>query len=777
MTSLKNCDPQLRRYLLGHRLPDVFEAIVSALAINCPDDPQAFILDKLKLIIQYQEVLDNLRWDSFIDEKYRPKNRVVRASVLEFLWSYEDENSQPTPEMYQKAYNLYNGKLKASCFSAWMRYHKHMKRKKALLAKKQEDARIWHCQRVQRIHLHLWIDWVSERKERQNVISSRIRRVLAISLLRVVFTAWHSVAVDARKTKEYFERIERGEIIDTGYQGFFRVRADGKDEISSLPRHVALRIFSYVSVGDLGRCARVCRSWKVLIQANILWSKIDFSVVKHSATNKVAANLIHKCRPFLGHLNLRGCYNLSSESLKLTAQCRNLQDLNLSECPGVTDEVLKSVAIGCTSLLYLNLASTPISDASLRYLGRYCTNMLYLSLAYCTKFTNKGLSYMANGKGCHKIVHLDLSGCEQITQEGFKFISMGCSSLTTVILNELPGLRDECLQALTSECRTLRNVSILNSPFLSDAAFKCLASCRRMHKIRIEGNNRLTDASVKVLAKSCPMLDHVYLVDCPRITDLALKALAASKHLNVVNVADCVRIQDTGVRQIVEGSSGAKIKELNLTNCVRVSDVTLLRIAQRCHNLVYASFCYCEHVTDAGVELLGTLPSLTSLDLSGCNIQDQGVAALGNNPRFRDITLAECPNITDLGLQKMCQQCRQLENFNVSHCKGLTDNAIKNLAFCCRLLRTLNLAGCNKLTDSSLQYLSGVCHYIEALDLSGCIHITDKSLRYLRKGCKQLSSLTILYCRNITKSAVQKLQVKCAHVLHSTDDPSPALGF
>ena len=56
-----------------------------------------------------------------------------------------------------------------------------------------------------------------------------------------------------------------------------------------------------------------------------------------------------------------------------------------------------------------------------------------------------------------------------------------------------------------------------------------------------QGNNRLTDASVKVLAKSCPMLDHVYLVDCPRITDLALKALASSKHLNVVNVADCVR--------------------------------------------------------------------------------------------------------------------------------------------------------------------------------------------------------------------------------------------
>ena len=41
--------------------------------------------------------------------------------------------------------------------SAWMRYHKHMKRKKALLAKKMENARLWHRQRVQRIHLQSWI--------------------------------------------------------------------------------------------------------------------------------------------------------------------------------------------------------------------------------------------------------------------------------------------------------------------------------------------------------------------------------------------------------------------------------------------------------------------------------------------------------------------------------------------------------------------------------------------------------------------------------------------
>ena len=71
-------------------------------------------------------------------------------------------------------------------------------------------------------------------------------------------------------------------------------------------------------------------------------------------------------------------------------------------------------------------------------------------------------------------------------------------------------------------------------------------------------------------------------------------------------------------------------------------------------------------MTDAGVELLGTLPSLMSLDLSGCNIQDQGVAALGNNPRFRDITLAECPNITDLGLQVRTENLRESVSQSVS---------------------------------------------------------------------------------------------------------------
>ena len=71
-------------------------------------------------------------------------------------------------------------------------------------------------------------------------------------------------------------------------------------------------------------------------------------------------------------------------------------------------------------------------------LFRYCSNMLYLSLAFCTKFTNKGLSYMANGKGCHKIVHLDLSGCEQVR-----------GLLTSIIIHSTRYLFSDSLKAFS----------------------------------------------------------------------------------------------------------------------------------------------------------------------------------------------------------------------------------------------------------------------------------------------------------------------------------------
>lgn len=115
--------------------------------------------------------------------------------------------------------------------------------------------------------------------------------------------------------------------------------------------------------------------------------------------------------------------------------------------------------------------------------------------------------------------------------------------------------------------------------------------------IIFKDNMLISDMSLRALGKVCRDLRHVYLAGCSRITDHGLKSLGTLKQLQMINIADCIRygiwhvsrlhqsssrVTDLGVRHIIESVSGTSIQELNVTNCFKVSDVTLLRISQRC---------------------------------------------------------------------------------------------------------------------------------------------------------------------------------------------------
>ena len=764
--SLKGIDPKLKFYLKVHRLPDVYESLLSGLVVMTPDDPYQFLIDKLNYLkgMGYE----NLHWDMFIAESMKPKKKIIGESSLDYIFNFE-ENMMPTPEMYEKAYNHYNQKLKRMCINALLQYHLRKKRVRKIMEKKINLAATHYTHRIYRVHLYQWIHWLKYRKGRQAMAYNKVHHVYFVSMGKIIFDAWNSVTLDAKRTREYFERLERGENMDNE-DTFGQGSGEARDDISMLPKHVAVKIFSYVDLCDLARCSCVCRSWKVITQASLLWSRLDLTKIAYRVTDKIAMQLLHKCRPYLVHLNLQGCTKITKPTYQTVRECRNLQDLNMSECLTLNDDTLKQVAEGCRILLYLNVSHTNITDASLRVIGKNCSNLQYLSLAFCRKFSDRGLQYLANGKGCKKLVYLDVSGCLQLTPEGFGFLAAGCTNLETLILEELPGFDDYCTEEFANNCKGVKTISLLGSPNLTDESFKKLSNLKKLQKLKLESNQKITDNSFKLLGKACHEIKHLYMTDCVKITDAALKFLSSCKHLTVINLADCVRITDTGVRYIVESSCGPKIQELNLSNCVRVGDIALVSIHKRCHSLAYLSVCFCEHISEAGIELLGQTNSLTSLDISGCNCGDQGLSALGNNTRFRDVTLSECAAITDLGMQKFSQQCTGLQRLDLSHCQHVTDGAIKNLAFCCRMLNSLNLAGCKLLTDLSIQYLSGVCQYLIYLDMSGCLHITDKGLKYLRKGCKKLQTLVIMYCRAITKHASNKMLKHVRFVEYNNDE-------
>ncbi|XP_016425335.1 F-box/LRR-repeat protein 13-like [Sinocyclocheilus rhinocerous] len=236
--------------------------------------------------------------------------------------------------------------------------------------------------------------------------------------------------------------------------------------------------------------------------------------------------------------------------LRTAGQCRNLQELDLSECSHLNTVNMKMILEGCSSLLQLNLAFTHITNATIRVLSSCCLTLRSRSLTYCTSFSDKGLQYRSTGKGCHRLTYLDLSGCSQISVDGFTYVAEACSSLQQIVLDDLPTMTDTCVQVLMSKCRVLTAIFLLDSPYLSDVAFKAMAEVISLTKIQIEvlncafcisGNNRMMDSSLKALCRSSLKLSEVQMSDCTRLTDASLKSLGSLTKLCNLNISGCIK--------------------------------------------------------------------------------------------------------------------------------------------------------------------------------------------------------------------------------------------
>eukprot|EP00731_Ephydatia_muelleri_P003564 Em0001g3564a len=603
----------------------------------------------------------------------------------------------------------------------------------------------------------------STRAQKRSEASRKLCSVLNTYIIRAVLGSWVEDYREMRRARVWFEH---GGSKSEGEKGKDWCWPEGEDHLSLLPREVALKIFMCAGVLALCRCAQVCRSWKDLTEEPQLWNKVDFYSLSYRVTDRVMLSLFQKYRPLLGHLNLRASNALSPESLKYIGQCHNLQDLNLSECQNLTDTVMENIARGCSGLLYLNLSFTNVTNSTIRILTKYCANLHYCSLAYCTGFNSKGLHPITTGNGCRKLVYLDLSGCTQLDSEATHSLGKGCPILNTLLLNDIPELSDSMILSLAAHCHTLRHISFMGGTTLSDHTFKRLAMAnKKLKTIKIENNPCISDATLKYLSV-CKDLQHIYLAGCIRLSEHGLKFLGTLKKLQVLNLSDCSRVSDTGIRYLLEGS---QLKELNLTNCIKISDVTLLRMTQCNQKLTYINLCYCEHISDAGVDLLAHLPSLVSLDITGCNVSDMGVASLKNNPHFLHLVVAEVTEVTDNGLQKMLSTLDQLESLDISDCEAVTDTGLQSVAYHCHMLRILLMANLPKVTDNSIKYVTQGCTYLSQIDISGC-NVTDKSVQSLRKGCTYLKKVGATCCANITREAVLKLQKTC-EVTYNTDRP------
>uniref|UniRef100_A0A671F5B7 F-box and leucine rich repeat protein 13 n=1 Tax=Rhinolophus ferrumequinum TaxID=59479 RepID=A0A671F5B7_RHIFE len=670
-----------------------------------------------------------------------------------------------TSELMIKACTFYTGHLIKTHFCTWKDIAKPRTYEDDILAEKMERAMKYDNFRLQKYVFHHWHSYVKGQIEKRKATLSRIKQIYYSARLIIILIKWREKARQKYK-KRQDELLLKHELQLMKWRNKIKFKRSAEEQSSSpeslsevllvgeipqcdisvLPERAVLQIFFYLSLRDVVICGQVCHSWMLMTQTSSLWNGIDFSSVKDMITDKYIVSALQRWRLNVLRLNFHGCL-LRVKTLKSVSLCKNLQELNVSDCPTFTDDSMRYISEGCPGVLYLNLSNTTITNRTMRLLPRHFHNLQSLSLAYCKKFTDKGLQYLSLGNGCHKLIYLDLSGCTQISVQGFRNIANSCTGIMHLTINDMPTLTDNCVKALVEKCPFITSVVFMGAPHISDSAFKVLCACD-LRKIRFEGNKRITDACFKFIDKCYPNINHIYMVNCKGITDGSLKSLSPLKKLTVLNLANCVRIGDMGLKQFLDGPVSTRIRELNLSNCT-LGDASIVKLSECCPNLNYLSLRNCENLTDLGIKCIVNIFSLVSVDLSG----------------------------TDISNEAFCKDSLILEHLDVSYCPQLSDEIVKAVAIYCTNLTYLSIAGCPKITDSAMELLSAKCHYLHILDISGCILLTDQVLEDLQIGCTQLRILKMQYCRLISKEAAEKMSSMVQEQEYSPYDPPSWFGY
>lgn len=154
------------------------------------------------------------------------------------------------------------------------------------------------------------------------------------------------------------------------------------------------------------------------------------------------------------------------------------------------------------------------------------------------------------------------------------------------------------------------------------------------------------------------------------------------------------------------------LTELDVTDCTRLTDRAVAAVSTRCPHMAVLRLSGCSNLTDKSLQYLLHEPR-------------------HNKPRGQDLVrvdLAFCIQLTNEGIEAMCQACEKLEALDLSGCVHLTDEVIAAVAKYCPHLQRLSLARCKRLTDRTLCTLADYL-WIEELDVSHCNKVRGGSRR------------------------------------------------
>jgi len=325
-----------------------------------------------------------------------------------------------------------------------------------------------------------------------------------------------------------------------------------------------------------------------------------------------------------------------------------LEELDLSRCVHFEVNDFIDLATGLSGELQrIDVSECPsVSNEFLQILCSSCRNLSTVILRSCTRLTNDGVTYI--GECLDKLTFFDISHCSNVGEVGLIEVIRGCSNLEFVDFSYC-----ECsmgvfqyLGLYSTRLRYFRTSG--PSAFICDSAMMVLANgCVNLRSLNIETAAGTSNANF-----------------C--LSDSGLNELGRClAHLSEFDCSGATAISNTGMRQFLAGCQN--IRRLNLSECVLLSDSTCRLIATSCSQVEFLSLAGV-NVTDKGVEHLSLgCVVLRSLDLSRTKITDLSLDKIADSLHICcELFLAGCIKLTSDGLLNLLKKRQTLRELDIS---------------------------------------------------------------------------------------------------------------
>jgi len=209
-----------------------------------------------------------------------------------------------------------------------------------------------------------------------------------------------------------------------------------------LPKELTSIIFQYlcISTNDIENYKKISKNWDIAGTLKSSFKYITLSLPQ-SSTDDDLYNIITKY-PFITHIDLSGCYELTNQSFYALRLLTYISSLRISVCHQITDGFEVFGSFKCLSELYVT-ACLGLTDKTLKVIG-LVTSLSTLCLPFCNKITDIGLKEL---RSCVNLTKLDLFGCYNITDFGIRELGL-ITSLTALNLNYLTKITDKGLLEL-----------------------------------------------------------------------------------------------------------------------------------------------------------------------------------------------------------------------------------------------------------------------------------------------------------------------------------------